>query len=132
MGFTAINLRDFVNVPINEVGVFNMTKASQTLASFTSFNMDTKVFQNAVGRYWTGIISGGFSAAPTGAWTVNLTDTGAAINLKNGTWSGGTWSAVVDTATSNIGALGTIVGQAGGTYKDDGTLEGVAAGTANP
>lgn len=140
LGFTAAQLATFVNVPISEVAATNMALSSQTLASFTKFNMDARVYQSvgSTPQYiWTGIIDGAFSAAPTGAWTVRLTDSGASVlNLKNGTWSGGSWSAVVDTGASaperTIGGHLITNGEAAGTYNAaDGTLKGIAAGTAN-
>ncbi|MFH1189369.1 MAG: FecR family protein [Candidatus Omnitrophota bacterium] len=133
LGFSASQLAAFVNVPISEVAAVPMT--GSVSGGFTlNMNMDTRVYQSGASYMWTGTIGGTYSSPPTGPWTITLTGTASSMKLDGPGWDmpGQTWTATVDTtglpATKTIAGYTITAGQAGGIFKDDGTIEGVAAG----
>jgi hypothetical protein len=139
LGFTASELSTFVSVPITQAAAStNMTRFSGS-SQFTTFNMDTRVYQSGTSYMWGGTISGAFlqSAQPEANWTVTLTGTtpnASSITLSSGTWdvTQKLWSATVDPG-GTVGARTISGGQAGGIIIMDGdnsTFEGVAAGKA--
>jgi hypothetical protein len=140
LGFTADELKSFVNVPISQVAASSTAIPSPPSGGFTAFNMDARVFDNGSATHiWTGIITGSFlqSSQPGAEWTVTLIGTepkAASLTLSGGTWdaTAKTWSATV-VPGSTIDTYTVIKGQAGGTMTlngDSSSITGIAAGTA--
>jgi hypothetical protein len=60
-------------------------------------------------------------------WSMALAKDGNTINLNNGTWSEGQWTANVSPEGSMVGGHPILGGQAAGTYGDY-KFQGVGAG----
>jgi len=124
LGFDAETLQNFVSGPITEVYSSNMLQGINGPMSATA---NISLYQNQFANIWTMLINGKYAAAPIEGWNLQLGSGNDTINLQNGTWIDGKWTANV---TGTVGG-NTTTGQAGGTY-GNGAFTGVGAGTWKP
>ena len=120
-------LAQMVDVPITETysallqgaGTFD---AGGTINAVMDISMYASA-SDALSGIWTSLINGNYTGSTSDSWSVAV-DNGN-VTLTGSQWSDGQWLADVTGTVNNA----TIAGQAGGTYADTGTFEGVGAGT---
>jgi hypothetical protein len=133
LGFTVADpggLKDFVSVPISETyaTVLYIPQPGSTV-NFTTATMDLHFYNNGTDRIWTGVADGTFTGSVPNNWTLNLSDGTNSLEMHGDQWNNGQWHAtVVNGMAPAQPPDATFSGDAGGTYKDNGTFKGVAAG----
>jgi len=120
LGFDADTLNKFVSIPITEVYSNILTGVGGGMSAVAN----VALYQNSFASIWTMLINGNYNSNPGAGWNLTVGSGADSLNLQNGTWVDGTWTAdVAGTVGGN-----TATGQAGGTY-GDGSFSGVGAGT---